>query len=179
MARFEIRALRDDDFPRLEALEREIFGAAGEALLCPHYLRLCCEMFADSSFLALVDGQPVGYLLGFVKGRQAHCATLAVVEAYQRGRVTAGLVVAFVRSIVTRVDECWFTVKEDNTAARALHASLGAREVARRKDYYGAGDERIVSRIDREGFERMRSRYQRLGATEPAPRVDAAASEAA
>ncbi len=164
MASYEIRSLRKDDFERLVALEREIFGAAGEALLCPHYLRLCCEMFADSCFLALAGERPIGYLLGFVKERSAHCATLAVVEQYQRGRATVGLVSAFVKSIVDRVDECWFTVKEDNLAARSLHSFLGAREEGRRQDYYGPGDERIVSRIDRDGFERMRARYQRLGA---------------
>ena len=176
MPSYEIRTLRADDFQRLAGLEQEIFGAAGEGLLCPHYLRLCCEMFADSCFLALDGERPVGYLLGFVKERQAHCATLAVVEAYQRRRVTTGLVSAFVRSICERVDECWFTVKEDNAAARSLHAFLGAREVTRRQDYYGPGDERIVACIDREGFERMRARYQRLGANaQPA----AASSEAA
>jgi ribosomal protein S18 acetylase RimI-like enzyme len=163
MPSYQIRSLRADDFEVLSLLEREIFGLAGEALLCPHYLRLCCEVFADSCFIAFDGDHAVGYLLGFVKARRAHCATLAVRPEYQRRRATSMLIGAFVRSILDHVDECWFTVKEDNLAARSLHAFLGAREMGRRTDYYGRGDERIVACIDRDGFDRMKARYQRLG----------------
>jgi hypothetical protein len=69
MEKYQIRTLTHDDFGALTQLEQEVFGAAGESLLCPYYLRLCCDFFADTCLLALDDGVPVGYLLCFIKER--------------------------------------------------------------------------------------------------------------
>jgi ribosomal protein S18 acetylase RimI-like enzyme len=174
MTRYAIRNLTSDDFAALATLETEVFGAMGEAVLCPHYLRLCTEIFNESCWVALADDRPVGYLLSFVRGRDVHCTTLAVIPEFQKTRVTLQLIAAFVRYIIDRVDVCWFTVTEDNAPARTLHAMLGATEVGRRKDFYGPGDERIVSRIDRATLERMRAKYERLGFVPPRVTAEAA-----
>lgn len=167
MSHYTIRTLVTDDFAALARLENDVFAAMGEAVLCPHYLRLCTEIFSESCFLALDGEQPVGYLLSFMRGREAFCTTLAVIPEYQRTRVTVQLIGAFVRHVVDRVDACWFTVKEDNAPARALHRMLGAVEVGRRTDYYGPGDERLVAKIDRAIFDQMRDKYERLGFLAP------------
>lgn len=177
MSRYTIRQLASDDFATLATLENEVFAAMGEEVLCPHYLRLCTEMFKESCFVAFDGDRAVGYLLSFLNGPIAYCTTLAVIPEYQKSRVTVQLIGMFVRHIIDRVDECWFTVKEDNAPARALHAVLGAKEVDRRKDFYGPGDERIVSKIDRATFERLRPKYERLGFVPV--RAQQASSEAA
>ena len=174
MSRYTIRSLSSDDFAALASLENDVFGAMGEAVLCPHYLRLCTELFRESCFIAFDGDRPVGYLLSFIQGREACCTTLAVIPEYQRKRATLELIGAFVRHIIERVDVCWFTVKEDNAPARAVHAMLGAVEVDRRRDYYGPGDERIVSKIDRATLERMRPKYERLGFIPPRSVAEAA-----
>jgi ribosomal protein S18 acetylase RimI-like enzyme len=163
MGRWEIRPLRSEDFAPLMRLEEDVFGARGEKTLGPYYVRLCCEFFADSCFIALADGEPAGYVLCFVHGREAYCTTLAVTPRFQGTRLALRLVRALIGSIANRVDSCWFTVKEENSAARAIHAALGAREVEVRKDFYEPGDDRIVSRIERPAFEALRGRMERLG----------------
>ncbi len=173
----EIRALRPDDFATLMHLEEEVFGRKGEKTLGPYYIRLCCEFFGDTCFLAEEDGRAVGYVLCMVRDREAHCTTLAVLPEAQGTRAALQLVLKLIRAPAGRIDSCWFTVKEDNHAARAIHAALGAEEVAMRDEYYGPGDRRILSRIDRAGFDRAVRRQPGLTLDQPGrrPALDAGA----
>lgn len=163
MTRYHVRSLGSADFEVLQKLESEIFGGMGEDVLCPHYLRLCTDIYQETCFAALADDRVVGYLLCFVRGREAFCTTLAMAPEAQRTRLTPMLIGTFVRNIIEAVDVCWFTVKPDNQQARALHRMLGAVEVGEKTDFYGPGDVRIVSKIDRARFEAMRPKYERLG----------------
>ena len=169
MARREIRPLRQDDFAELMKIEEEVFGAAGEGVLGAYYVRLCCEFFGETCFAALEDGRIVGYVLCFLKGREAYCTTLAVAPGRQGSRVAVQLLRALTGALLDRVDSVWFTVKEDNLQARSLHAALGATELGFRDDFYGPGDRRLVSRIDRVGFERLRGRMEKLGLVDREP----------
>jgi len=183
MSNRQIRPLRPADFPALMRLEEEVFGRTGEGVLGPYYVRLCCEFFAESCFVAEEDGQVVGYVLCFVREREAYCTTLAVAPGRQGSRVAIQLVRRLVEAVEGRVDACWFTVKEDNVSARQLHRALGARDVEVREDFYGPGDRRIVSRIDRAGLERVRQRAEKLGLAPERPvaqvaRLDGAAGAA-
>jgi ribosomal protein S18 acetylase RimI-like enzyme len=163
MSDYVVRPLEPGDFDALMALEQELFGDRGEKTLGAFYVRLCCDFFGDTCFLALLDDAPVGYCLSFVRGREAYCSTLAILPEHQRSRLVFRFVQSFVGAIASRVDTVWFTVHESNTDARALHATLGARELERHEAYFGPGEPRIVSRIDRVAFERLRARIARLG----------------
>jgi len=162
----QIRPLRQDDFGELMRLEEEVFAAAGESVLGPYYVRLCCEFFRDTCFIAYDGERAVGYVLCFLRGREAYCTTLAVAPEMQGSRVAFQLLRALIGTLLGRVESCWFTVKEDNVAARALHSALGATDVGIREDFYGPGDRRMVSRIEQRAFQRLEARLQRLGLIE-------------
>jgi ribosomal protein S18 acetylase RimI-like enzyme len=163
MARYTVRSLRRDDYDIIMGLEERLFGSAREGVLGPYYVRLCCDFFPESCFLVEVDGEAVGYLLAFVKGREAYCTTLAMTKEFQGTRAIVNLLGKFILTMDQMVDSVWFTVEKDNDAARSLHAMLGAKEVEERHDFYGPGTHRIVSRIDRPDFERLRARFERIG----------------
>jgi ribosomal protein S18 acetylase RimI-like enzyme len=166
MLDYDVHPLTPHDFGPLMRLEERLFGAKGEKTLGPFYVRLCCDFYGETSFLARAEGEPVGYLLSFVHGREAYCSTLAIVPEFQRTRVVHYLIKAFIKAIAYRVDTLWFTVSEENEEARALHATLGANEIGTREAYFGPGESRIVSLIDRPAFEKLRARMERLGLLE-------------
>lgn len=165
-----VRALERGDFEALMTLETVVSGAEGEAVLGPYYVRLCCEHFRDTCFVATVDSEVVAYVLCFVQEREAFCTTFAVHPRHQRSRVLFKLMRRLVITLDRRVDSCWFTVKQSNEAARLLRESLSAVAVETRTDFYGPGDDRLVLRIDAEGLSRERRRYRRIGG--PLRRVD-------
>src|SRR5687767_3513539 len=120
MARFTVRNLCSEDFVALRQLEAEVFGAAGDDVLCPHYLRLCTELFANMCYLALVDRRPVGDLLCFVRDPHAYCPTLTVRPDLPRTSLNLIVSAESFRALVHRVDVCRFTVTPEKGAARAL-----------------------------------------------------------
>jgi ribosomal protein S18 acetylase RimI-like enzyme len=163
MSRYQIDPISPEDFPHLMQLEEDMFGGSGDGTLGAYYIRLCCDFFGDSCFIARVHGEPVGYLLAFVRGREVYVTTLALKPKYQGSRVIVLLLRALVNAVADRVDRCWFTVEEENKAARALHQRLGATELKFDPDYYGEGHGRIISCVDREAFFKLKRRFVRLG----------------
>lgn len=158
--RYVVRSMTSADFGLLQVLESEIWGSVGEKELCPHYLRLCVEQFGDICFIALDGNRPVGYVLNIIRGRSAHCGTLAIATSYRRSRVTYLLMTAMIEKLATLdVEECWFTVSPDNIAARDVHMSLGARVIEERADYYGPGDTRLLSKITSEQIHTLKNRF--------------------
>ncbi len=162
-SRFVVRPLESADFAHLQELERQLWAGDATGTLCPHYLRLCTEMYADWCFLALEGEKAVGYVLNFPKGRVNYCATLAVLPHYQKTRVNYLLIRAMVRKLLEeQVQECRFLVEPDNHDARSVHQALGARVVAEVDDYYCKGDRRLWSVINEQDLEQLRARYTRL-----------------
>ena len=162
-SRFAVRPMESADFHHLQQLEKELWAGDATGTLCPHYLRLCTEMYADWCFLALEGDKAVGYVLNFPKGRVNYCATLAVLPQYQKTRVNYLLIRAMVKKLLKeQVQECRFLVAPDNHEARSVHQALGARVVAEVDDYYVKGDRRLLSVIDQRDLELLRARYTRL-----------------
>ncbi|GAA2968816.1 diaminobutyrate acetyltransferase [Actinokineospora diospyrosa] len=105
---------------------------------------LWCRDFADTSAVALVDGRPVGFVIGFV--RPAAPDTVVVwqiaVDGGQRGK---GLAAKLLDHLLDRlaprgVRHLETTITADNAASIALFSALGRRRGApvRRADLFAA-----------------------------------------
>ncbi len=162
-SRFTVRPLVSSDFQALQGLEAALWKDDLTGELCPHYLRLCTELYADWCFVALEGDQAVGYVLNFPNGKVNYCATLAVLPEYQKTRVNYLLLRAMVKKLLEEdMDECRFLVEPNNHDARSVHQALGARVVSEVHDYYRKGDLRLWSVIDKGDLEKLRGRYTRL-----------------
>jgi ribosomal-protein-alanine N-acetyltransferase len=100
--------------------------------------------------------RPVGFVMIRVAGDEAEVLTLAVGERQRRRGTGRRLMDEAIRRLYhDRIRSLFLEVDEGNTAARALYANLGFREVGRRRNYYAAagGDTScaLVLRADFEG----------------------------
>jgi len=139
-----IRTCAPADLERIALIERDSFSdpwsfEAFSAALALRHLRFLVaeEMTAPSRGGGAGDRGLVGYVVALVLGDEGEIADVAVAPvARRRGiarqllqRVMAELVQAGVRSL-------YLEVRESNSAARALYASLGFQQVGRRRGYY-------------------------------------------
>jgi [ribosomal protein S18]-alanine N-acetyltransferase len=93
---------------------------------------------SDAVFLvaAAADGV-AGYVVAQDAADEAEILNLAVAPARQRGGIGRALVVRALTTVAERgACRVFLEVRESNSAARALYAALGFKEVGRRSRYY-------------------------------------------
>ncbi|RZS44813.1 L-2,4-diaminobutyric acid acetyltransferase [Herbihabitans rhizosphaerae] len=92
---------------------------------------LWCHDFADSSVVARVDGDVVGFIIGYVKPRSPDTVVVwqVAVDASQRGKGLAGkLLDQLLRQLADQgVRHMETTITPDNTASQRLFGSLAER----------------------------------------------------
>ena len=106
---------------------------------------------ADATFLVADSADTVvGYVVAIDAADEGEILNLAVAAAGRRHGVGRALVEAVVDALTSRgARHIYLEVRESNAPARALYASHGFREVARRKQYYRRPvEDAIVLRLD-------------------------------
>lgn len=100
----------------------------------------------DTVLLGLWDGDAlVGIATGAMAIDDADVHLVAVDPAHRRQGHGAALTRALCATFAgLGAERVLLEVREDNTAARTLYASLGFEEVARRSSYYGGGEDALV-----------------------------------
>ena len=96
------------------------------------------------------DGSVVGYLIAWFVLDEAEIANVAVVPtARRRGIARALLEGVIAEARTSRIVRVFLEVRESNTAARELYASMGFMPIARRPRYYRKPvEDAIVLRLE-------------------------------
>jgi hypothetical protein len=88
-----------------------------------------CEEHAETSWVAREGDVCTGYLLAFVRDREAHCVAIGAAPRSIGVNRRVALVRALLRELGDRIDVCWLTVAASDVATRVRMAALGATEI--------------------------------------------------
>lgn len=93
--------------------------------------------------------RPGGFLLGRVSADEAELLTLAVAPEARRSGLGRLLTSGFAATSRGRgATRAFLEVAAGNVGARALYSGLGWREAGRRRNYYAAGLDALVLRLE-------------------------------
>ncbi|WP_078861827.1 GNAT family N-acetyltransferase [Streptomyces sp. NRRL F-5123] len=139
-----VRAVTDADLPELHRLDQEVF----QQHAYPYFvLRQFYDLYRDDLLVVDDAGTLRGYVLAGTTSDPSRCWVLGLaIDRKCRHRGLGRLLMTeSLRSLCLRgVREVWLTVEPANEAALDLYLSLGFSRVDRRRDYFGAGSDRVL-----------------------------------
>jgi ribosomal-protein-alanine N-acetyltransferase len=121
------------------AIERELFPAPWTEAMFRQEVE---EKWLSRSFVALLDGQIVGYVISWFLRGEVHVLNLAVTKAHQRRGIARRMLVAILD--IAKDEACHLVtleVRVSNDPAKFLYMSMGFAPVGIRRRYYHDNDE--------------------------------------
>lgn len=140
-----------EDLDAVHAIERASFSDPWSRA---SFARLLADPRTFFAVTADARGVVTGYAIAFFVVDEAELANLAAAPEARRRGIGGLLLDAVIREAVRRgTRQLFLEVRESNVAARALYASRGFAEVARRRGYYRRPAEdalvlRLVPRLE-------------------------------
>ena len=136
-----VRNMKQQDIPFLVKLEQKLFSDAWTEMSLINTL----HYRPDTSFVAELDGEPVGYLFFMAAADEGELLRIGVSPEYRRqgvGQVLLDHMDYFV--LENGIYSVWLEVRESNEPARALYDKSGFVTQGCRKKYYHRPDEDAV-----------------------------------
>ena len=120
-------------------IERELFPAPWTEAMFRQEVE---EKWLSRSFVALLDGNIVGYVISWFLRGEVHVLNLAVTKAHQRRGIARRMLTAVLD--VAKDEACHLVtleVRVSNDPAKFLYMSMGFAPVGIRRRYYHDNDE--------------------------------------
>lgn len=153
---FEIRKMQGADLTRVVEIERACFGERWSVAAFQNEL----ANPASSYFVALVDGQIVGYAGYWLILEEAHITTIGTDPRLQRRGYGERMLVHLIDH-AARAEAKWLTleVRVSNEAAIKLYEKYGFTSLGRRRAYYQDNNEDALvmwtENIEQRGYREM------------------------
>ena len=130
---FRVSKVESDLLPQVFEVERLCFTSP----FPESYLRSLAESGPDSFLVAIEENKVVGYVSALVHGKDAHIASIAVLEDYRRRGVGRALMSELIKSLkLHRVRTVSLEVRKSNTSAIRFYEILGFKRMGIIQSYY-------------------------------------------
>ncbi|MGC8606960.1 MAG: ribosomal protein S18-alanine N-acetyltransferase [Vulcanisaeta sp.] len=156
---FELRRCDpDDDMDIIVSLEREIFKPSEQYTL--GFINWLCRNCTNYSYIAFMDGKPVGYIISCIEGLgRGHVISVGVLRNYRRMGIGNTLMCQSICSMAEKgIDHVILEVRVSNTPAITLYRKLGfdVRDVLR--SYYNDGEDAYLMMLENDKFKALISK---------------------
>ncbi len=149
----------DSDMGVIVNLERAIFRPSEQYTL--GFINWLCRNCTRYSFIAIMDGKPVGYIISCIEGfGRGHVISVGVLSEYRRRGVGTELLRRSICEMVRDgVDHVILEVRVSNTPAITLYRKLGFEVRDLLRAYYSDGEDGYLMVLDNERFRGFVNRY--------------------
>ncbi|WP_238375068.1 ribosomal protein S18-alanine N-acetyltransferase [Vulcanisaeta thermophila] len=149
----------DDDLKTVINLEKAIFRPSEQYTL--GFITWLCRSCTKYSFIAYVDGEPVGYIISCIEGMsRGHVISVGVLSEFRRRGIGKALMIRSICSMVSDgVDHVILEVRVSNTPAITLYRGLGFIEEGVLRGYYSDGEDAYLMVLNGDKFNEFRARY--------------------
>lgn len=141
MKDFSVLSWEKADCKEIAELEKKCFED-------PWSEEMLTASFLDENFFGFVaksEGRLIGYIGVSSVFETADLLLIAVEENYRKEGVGRRLIERAIEAAkVKNAERMMLEVYENNTAAKSLYLSAGFKQIAVRKDYYGAGKNALI-----------------------------------
>ena len=121
------------------AIESDLFPAPWSLAMFEQEVE---EKWLSHSFVSLLDGQVVGYVIAWFLRGEVHVLNLAVARAHQRRGIARRLLFHILEfAEANKSHMVTLEVRVSNDAARSLYMKMGFAPVGIRRRYYRDNDE--------------------------------------
>ncbi len=146
----------DNDLDIIVSLEREIFRPSEQYTL--GFINWLCRNCTNYSYIAFMDGKPVGYIISCIEGlsRGGHVISVGVLSDYRRMGIGNALMCRSICSMAERgIDHVILEVRVSNTPAITLYRKLGFDVHGVLRSYYNDGEDAYLMILGNDKFEAL------------------------